>query len=48
MNSLKSLTSIQKRALLKIAIELVKADNKIHSKEVSVLNRLQEDLGLPQ
>ena len=48
MNSLKSLTPIQKRALLKIAIELVKADNKIHSKEVSVLNRLQEVLDLPQ
>ena len=48
MNTLSSLTPIQKRALLKIAIELVKADNKIHSKEVSVLNGLQERLGLPQ
>lgn len=48
MNGLQSLTPIQKRALLKIAIELVKADNKIHSKEVSVLNTLQESLGLPQ
>ena len=48
MNSLKSMTPIQKRALLKIAIELVKADNKIHSKEVSVLNELQEHLGLSQ
>lgn len=48
IDSLKSLTPIQKRALLKIAIELVKADNKIHSKEVSVLNDLQGVLDLPQ
>ena len=48
MNRLSSLTPIQKRALLKIAIELVKADNKIHSKEVSVLNDLQDVLALPQ
>lgn len=48
IDSLKSLTPIQKRALLKIAIELVKADNQIHSKEVSVLNELQGGLDLPQ
>ena len=48
MSSLDSLTAVQKRALLKIAIELVKADNKIHSKEVSVLDSLQERLHLNQ
>lgn len=47
-NSFKSLTPLQKRALLRIAIDLVKADNIIHSKEVFVLKRLQEDLSLPQ
>ena len=41
-------TPVQKRSILKIAIELVKADNKIHSKEISVLDDLQESLGLTQ
>lgn len=45
---LKSCTPVQKRSILKIAIELVKADNKIHSKEISVLDDLQESLGLTQ
>ena len=45
---LKSCTPVQKRSILKIAIELVKADNKIHSKEISVLDDLQESLGLAQ
>ena len=39
---------IQKRSILKIAIELVKADNRIHSKEITVLDNLQKSLGLTQ
>ena len=45
---LTSLTPVQKRAILKIAIEMVKADNKIHSKEVAVLNTLRRNLDLRQ
>lgn len=33
---------------MKLAVELVKADNKIHSKEVSVLDEVQSVLGLEQ
>lgn len=44
----KSCKPVQKRSILKVAIELVKADNRIHSKEISVLDRLQATLGLPQ
>ncbi len=44
----KSCSPLQKRSILKIAIELVKADNRIHSKEISVLDKLQESLGLTQ
>lgn len=47
-SGLTSLTPVQKRAVLKVAIELVKADNQIHSKEVSVLNALQGLLHLRQ
>lgn len=46
--SFKEFTPLEKRALFKIAIELVKADNKIHSKEISVLDKLQADLELAQ
>lgn len=35
------LSSYQKQALLKIAVDLVKADNQIHRNEVAALNRLQ-------
>ncbi len=45
---LETCSPLQKRSILKIAIELVKADNKIHSKEISVLDSLQDVLGLPQ
>ena len=41
-------SSVQKRSILKVAIELVKADNKIHSQEISVLDNLQSTLGLSQ
>lgn len=47
-STLKSCSPVQKRSILKIAIELVKADNRIHSKEISVLDDLQEVLGLTQ
>lgn len=46
LSSLNSCTSVQKRAVFKIAVELVKADNKIHSREISVLDSLQDVLGL--
>lgn len=48
ISCLKSCTPVQKRSILKVAIELVKADNRIHSKEISVLDKLQESLGLTQ
>ena len=48
ISRLANCTPVQKRSILKIAIELVKADNKIHSKEISVLDDLQESLGLTQ
>ena len=34
-----SLTDIQKRALFKIAVDLVKADKQIHRDEVTLLDR---------
>lgn len=48
LSILSTCTPLQKRSVLKIAIEVVKADNKIHSKEISVLDSLQDELGLPQ
>lgn len=36
-----NLASIEKQALLKIAVDLVKADNRIHRNEVAALSRLQ-------
>lgn len=41
-------TVSQKQAVFKIAVELVKADKRIHSQEISVLSRLQEILALKQ
>lgn len=42
------LNGIQRRAVMKIAVELVKADSRIHTKEVGLLDRLQSGLGLEQ
>lgn len=42
------LSGTQRRAVMKLAVELVKADNRIHSKEVAVLDGLQSVLGLDQ
>ena len=42
------LSGTQRRAVMKLAVELVKADNRIHSKEVAVLDGLQSGLGLCQ
>ncbi len=42
------LSGTQRRAVMKIAVELVKADSRIHTKEVSVLDGLQSGLGLDQ
>lgn len=43
-----NLSDAQKRTLFKLAVELVKADNRIHSKEISVLDNLQEKLDMTQ
>ena len=42
------ITSLQKRAVFKIALDLIKADDRIHSKEISVLDQLQSSLCLSQ
>ena len=42
------LGGIQRRAVMKIAVELVKADSRIHSKEVELLDELQKCLRLSQ
>ncbi len=42
------LSGTQRRAVMKLAVELVKADDRIHSKEVAVLDELQSRLGLDQ
>lgn len=43
-----NLSEVQKRALLKLAVDLVKADNRIHSKEISVLESIQNALLMSQ
>ena len=43
-----NLSGTQRRAVMKLAVELVKADNWIHAKEVAVLDGLQSRLGLEQ
>ena len=43
-----NLGGTQRRAVMKLAVELVKADDRIHSKEVAVLDELQSGLGLDQ
>ena len=43
---LSSCTKVQKRSILKIAMDFVKADNRIHSEEVAFLENLRESLGL--
>lgn len=48
MTALSSIIPLQKRAVFKIALELIKADSRIHSKEISILDRLQENLCLSQ
>ncbi|MBQ9138502.1 MAG: hypothetical protein IJX65_07705 [Alistipes sp.] len=40
------LTDVQKRALFKLAVDLVKADKQIHKDEVSLLDRLQRACGI--
>ena len=48
MSMLSTLSALSKRAVFKIAVDLIKADNKIHSQEINVLGRLQNDLQLSQ
>ncbi len=40
------LTAMQKRAAMKIAVDLAKADRQIHGSEVALLNDCQRELGL--
>ena len=42
----KELTEIQKQALFKLAVDLVKADRQIHRDEVWLLDRLQRTCGI--
>ena len=48
MSILSTLSPLKKRTVFKIAVDLIKADNRIHSKEINVLDRLQEELCLSQ
>ena len=48
MNILSPLSSPKKRSVFKIAVDLIKADNRIHSKEITVLDKLQTELDLTQ
>lgn len=48
MSILSSLSPLKKRTVFKIAVDLIKADYRIHSKEINVLDRLQNDLCLSQ
>ena len=48
MSILSSLSPLKKRTVFKIAVDLIKADNRIHSKEINVLDRLQDELRLSQ
>ena len=41
-----NLTAMQKRAAMKIAVDLAKADRQIHGSEVALLNDCQKELGL--
>ena len=40
------LSSVQKRALFKLAVDLAKADKQIHGNEVALLSSLQEELNV--
>ena len=48
MSILSSLSPIKKRTVFKIAVDLIKADNRIHSKEINILDKLQDELCLTQ
>lgn len=48
MSNYSDLTDLQKKAIFKIAIELVKADNQIHKNEVAILDELQARFQLSQ
>ena len=41
-----NLTPMQKRAVMKIAVDLAKADKQIHADEVTLLNDYRRELGL--
>ena len=48
MSILSSLSALKKRTVFKIAVDLIKADNRIHSNEITVLDRLKRELCLTQ
>lgn len=48
MSTLSSLTSFQKRTVFKAAVDLIKADNRIHREEIVVLDKLQKELEISQ
>ena len=48
MSILSTLSPLKKKTVFKIAVDLIKADNRIHSKEINVLDSLQEELCLSQ
>lgn len=48
MSILSTLSPLKKRTVFKIAVDLIKADNRIHGKEISVLDSLMDDLQLSQ
>ena len=48
MSIISTLSHPKKRTIFKVAVDLIKADNRIHSKEILVLDQLQKDLNLSQ
>lgn len=45
---LSQLSALKKRSIFKIAVDLIKADNRIHCKEINILDNLQKDFLLTQ
>ena len=45
---LSSLTPLKKRTIFKVAVDLIKADGRIHGKEIRILDELQSEMELSQ
>ena len=43
---LSSLTPLKKRTIFKVAVDLIKADGRIHGKEIRILDELQSELAI--